>query len=435
MGHTLLCDSRLRMGGHAGRRTVSLALVLALLGFADAALAKKNKKAEQAAAAAVAVDGPKQPPSEAPPAERGDEFGGATTSREAFSLRMLLQTRYRVTAPEQGDLSGLIYEQVRSDERENDGLRVQRAYLRVTATPTPTLTAKLTADFAELLYNNEDNTLKRASVELTPTKALRLEAGFFKIPFSLLELISTAELEYADDGPLDDLIKDLGIAGRDVGVMLSVAPLERPRWLRLEVGAFNGNNEQAQPYSGPGLYAARISSRPLSELRLGADCAFRPRAVDVWNDETLRYQERFTSGSACSTDAQLALKPFAIRAEFITGRRTDSPVLAVQNSSLIGEDRNFMGVWGVASYRLKLRRKMALTPALRVEWMDEDRLDPAGENTFISATMTLDFSDSTRLLFDLTRSESQIGTVKRAELTPLPRTNSTIGTVQLQLVL
>ena len=94
-----------------------------------------------------------------------------------------------------------------------------------------------------------------------------------------------------------------------------------------------------------------------------------------------------------------------------------------------------MAAWAVATYRLQLSRKMALLPALRAEWLDEDQPSALGQTTYLTAAMNLDLSASARLLFDLSRSTVQVGTRDRTAAAPIYKPSANIGAIQLQLKL
>ena len=367
----------------------------------------------------------------------GDEaFGPEVTS--GVSFRLLFQTRYTHTAPEisaglreyllreASDPSALpvLENQVRTNARAGDGLDLERVFLRATAQPVSWVGLKLLVDFAELAHKNQKRALKLAYGELKPTRGVTITAGLFKIPFSLLELLPIADFELADSGPTDDLVKDLGIAGRDLGVAVELAPFAKHSAFTATAGVFAGSNVDASRHAGPGMLALRLTARPTSHLRLGADCAYRPFDVDNVEDGTVT--PKYVSGGACSADATFSYKRLQLRAEWLTGRRTD----------VIGSTtRNFMAAWAVLAYRYKLRGHASLTPALRAEWLDEDRSQPIATTTTLSAAMNVDFSASARLLFDLSRSYVQLGTVDRSSELRVQKPSLTRGVIQLQLKL
>jgi hypothetical protein len=414
-------------------RVLGLLLALGACLSSSPAHAAKRKKPPPAEA--------QQPVEEPFSAASGDEeFGPNDASRPGmYTLRSLIQTRITETAPDMAGLSeriqaedpGLasVIEGASRDAAENDdGLRLERVFLRATATPTKAFSLKLLVDFGELVRKNQKKALKLAFGEFRPTRALTVTVGLFKIPFSLLELLPIAEFELANVGPTDDLIKDLGFGGRDVGAMLEVAPLKKKKWLEIQGGIFQGDSVGAQHYSAPGILAFRADSRPIQKLRLGVDCAMRIHSVTDRQDALAVPYEKYASGMACSADATVAYKKLGLRAEGMTGNRVDTP------EHPGGNVRNFMAAWAIVSYRLKLRGKLALLPAARFEWLDEDESHDYGIITSISGGIALEFFTSTRLLFDLTRQNVQVGTRYRGD-SPVYRPSTTTGVVQMQLVL
>ncbi|HWA75609.1 MAG TPA: hypothetical protein VG937_24910 [Polyangiaceae bacterium] len=413
----------------------SLLLAGALLAFAPPAAAKKQKrKADTTQQVAT--------PEDAPPRDTGDEsFGGDdSTNAGTYTLRTLIQTRYVRTAPDIGtELEERLdpefrahmkyIDLMREGARNNDGLRLERVFLRATANPVRSFGLKMLVDFGELVRKNQKKALKLAFGELRPNKSITVTTGLFKIPFSLLELLPIADFEFADVGPTDNLIKDLGIAGRDVGVMVDVAPLRKGQWLHLQAGIFNGDNDNAQRHVNPAIVAGRITSRPVSALRLGVDCAYRTQAVSDTNAGNTF--EKYAEGGACSADASLSLSHhLSLRGEWLAGKRTDTPTLLPLGRGT----HNFMAAWLAVVYRLKLTDRMALMPAFRAEWLDQDQPANVGQITYLTAAMNLEFSPSARLLFDLSRSNVQVGT-RDASTSTIYAPSATIGVVQLQFKL
>lgn len=412
-------------------------LAAALLTVAPPAAAKKKnpQPAEQVAL-----------PVEAPARDTGDEsFGGDdSTNAGTYTLRTLIQTRYVRTAPDFGpdlearlarearDFSTLSYlsDQMRINARAGDGLRLERVFLRATANPVKQFGVKLLVDFGELVRKNQKKALKLAFGELRPNKSLTVTTGLFKIPFSLLELLPIADYEFADVGPTDGLIKDLGIAGRDVGVMVDVAPLHNRSLLHVQASVFGGDNNDLQRHVNPAMLAARVTSHPIAPLRLGFDCAYRPQAVSDTNSGNTF--EKYSEGGACSADASLTLgHHLSLRGEWLAGKRTDTPAL----SSLGVGTHNFMATWGAVIYRLKLTSRMVLMPAFRAEWLDEDQPANVGQTSYLTAAVNLELSPSARLLFDLSRSSVQAGTRDRTVATLPYKPSANIGVVQLQFKL
>jgi hypothetical protein len=393
--------------------------------------------------------------SKAPKRATGDEAIGGQDSTPigGYTFRSLIQTRFRQTfvdvepmldalARQKADelllMPDKYLELLRQGVRENDGIRLNRAFLRAIAQPTQEVGFKLLLDFAELTRQNVRRTIKLAFTELTPHERVTVTAGLFKIPFSLLELLPIADFEFAEVGPTDALIKNLGFAGRDIGAMVRISPLARKRHLSLFVGAFQGENTGDQEYRGPGMLAGRVTSRPIKRLRLGANAAWRPHAVDAWRRITRiehRYP-RYASGMAYGGDVSFRYKKLELRAEALKGDRTD---LDANVFTFVrfrrGVARTFLSTWALAAYRIRVG-KVVLQPAVRAEWLDLDREHPVGELLYLTAALGIDFSERVRLLFDVSHTDVQPGTVNRE----VPRiflydADNTTFIVQLQLKL
>jgi hypothetical protein len=417
-----------------------LAGLLLLVTVSSGAFAKPKKKAP----APTANTTRQAAEADTMASEAGDAFSDDATPAGTYRIRTLLQTRFTHTAVDLGpiqdklrqgpsgiDVTNLYRDQILEQARSGDGTDINRAFLRLAAQPTRQFGMKVLADFAEFLHKNQKGALKLAYGEMRVNRSLTLTAGLFKIPFSLLELLPIADYEFADVGVTDALIKDLGVGGRDIGLMAAVTPLQKKRYLQLSIGAYDGDNHNHQRYTGPGIFAARARTRAIPHLELGADCAYRPHAVRDLDASGTPY-EKHAQGGACSADATFGYKRFAFRGEFMKGKRTDSPLFTDHIT------HQFSALWGLATYRIRLSRSLVLLPAGRDEWLDEDQATGVGQTTLVSAAMNLNFGRSTRLLMDLSRANVQVGTKDRNGGTAASqryRPSTTTGVVQLQFLL
>jgi hypothetical protein len=288
------------------------------------------------------------------------------------------------------------------------------------ARPKPYLRAAMEIDFARLL-DSEDlaRLVWEAPVILTPAAWIEITAGVLHVPFSVLELVETSQLELGDRGPTHEMLEDqLSLARRNTGVRVDVSPLADPRRLVLTAGAFQGATTGAQDFRGPGLLAGRVLAQPTEHLRLGASAAWRPRATLEWWDE-LRYRfVAFERGLALAANATLTFPRFLVRGEWMMGSRTDVDV-PVPLQYRRGDARNFMAGWLMAALRFPIRG-LVLMPAVRAEWLDMDtrlgfdtRSDAstaAGRVLHFSAGLNLDFDAHTRLLLDVSVHDVEPGT-------------------------
>jgi hypothetical protein len=293
--------------------------------------------------------------------------------------------------------------------RRHDGLRLRRAFLKAMARPLGPLRLELLLDFASLADGDEPRHLVKAFFgEVAIGKRVAVNFGLFKIPFSLAEMVSAARLELAEKGTTHEFLKYLGLAGRDIGVMVSAAPLPRKRWLRVHLGAFQGDAIGAQSSPAPGLLAARVVSRPWSPLRLGAGVSWRPRTVITWWDYYRFHNANLVSGKAVGADAALVVGRFAARGEVVTGDRTDVD-LPDFGRIRRGDGRTFLSSWGIASYQVPIR-SVILMPAVRFEWLDVDREHATGRIVTAGAAMTAILTPALRLLVDVSHNDVQPGT-------------------------
>ena len=372
----------------------------------------------------------------------GDENGGVSAG--AISLRVLLQLRYRQTYAKHSHNPRPNYAP-REDvlAHDGDGFDLQRFFVRLAADPIPELGFKAILDFAKL--NNPDNVLKQAYATVRPVpKRVEIAAGILKLPYSTMELDPIARFELSDLGSTDDLIKELGFGGRDVGAELMVAPLPTPKLLRISLGAFGGHakDEHASPL---GAMGARIETKPLKGLRIGVDAVAMPNSQDYKRpfetgskdvlpappDPLYPREQRWASGKAYSADISFERHHFTLRTEGLLGDRVDV-------DERYGA-RSFWAVWALAAYDIHVGW-LRLTPAVRVEWLDLDRDHDVGGRREIAAGIGVPFKKRIRLLVDVKRTDVEKGTPVIDSPKPLPAVpyfdlDSTRVTAQLQIEL
>jgi hypothetical protein len=373
----------------------------------------------------------------------GDE-GGAPATAGPLSFRVLLQPRYEHTFAESSKNPRFGYA-VREDVlvTDGDGFSLQRFFFRIAAEPTPMLEFKAILDFAKLRGSDVENVLKQAYATLKPLpKRVEIAAGVFKLPYSILELDPVARYELTDLGDADNFIKNLGFAGRDVGVEVMVAPLPKPRHLRLMLGAFRGHakDEHASPL---GAVGARVESKPFKWLRVGADVVGLPFSYSYKQpfetsgkevlpnppDPLYPREQRWDSGKAYSADITFTRKRLMLRVEGMLGDRVDV-------DQRYGA-RSFMGVWALAAYRFWFG-PIRLMPAARIEWLDTDREHSVGVRRAITLGVNVLFSKTVRFVVDVTRTDLEGNTPVIEQPQPLAATpyldlDNTRVTAQLQL--
>ena len=319
-----------------------------------------------------------------------DEFGD--TNLGGFTLRTLTQVRYR-----QSFTPASAGHDEMATAKDNDGWHLSRMFLRMVAAPNKKLQARILVDFAELMRKNPKRALKAGYAELEPLKWLTITAGLFKRSFSLLELLPIADFELSSEGITDDFLKDCGYAGRDVGTMVKLTPLDKKRYLTIWLGAFAGDPEEGYDVTIGKLLTARAETRPYRFLRLGADVAWRT-SYSVGHTEA-DYENQspvLSSGQAYSTDVTFSLAGFELRWEGMLGRRTD-----VQ-WEIRDAYRDFFATWLIAAQRFPAG-PVVLMPAVRAEYLDVDRKHAGGARLLLTGGINLELNANLRLLVDYSR--------------------------------
>jgi hypothetical protein len=345
----------------------------------------------------------------------GDPFGdaGGGVGFGMVTLRVLLQARYTATFAPPSHNPRASYA-VREDHEvlDGDGYSLNRVFVRIGADPIPELGFKAIIDFAELIDDDADDAVKQAYATLRPLpKRFEITAGMFKLPYSILELDPSARFELADFGEADELVKDLGFAGRDIGVQLMAAPLAKSKWLRVSAGVFRGHahDEHASPF---GAIGGRLESKPLKGLRIGADVVGFPRTLTYLRpfetsgkdvlpdppDPLYPRAQQWQKGVAYSADVGYERKRFVVRGEVMYGDRVDT-------FTRYGAE-TFAAVWGIAAYRFPVG-PVQLMPALRAGLLDADRQHDVGLRRELSAGLTMLFLERARFLIDVTRTDVQ----------------------------
>lgn len=338
----------------------------------------------------------------------GDPFGD-TIRGEVLSFRLLMQARFAdewpVSQPRDNSIEG---ERDVANATENDGWRMNRLFLRAIAKPRKWVQGRLLLDFAELRWGSRRGTVKLAYLVLKPLPRTRITVGLFKRPFSLLELLPIADFEFADVGPTDEVIKELGFGGRDMGAMVQVEPLPIKRWLNLSAGMFAGDGE-GQFASAVGLLSARVESSPLRIVRLGADASYRPRRTLMLLEDTVDYKGVgfLDRGGAVSGDVSVAVGRMELRAEGLYGKRTDMMSRLNDGTGFYVGDCpsgtcHWLAGWGLVTYRVAVGKRSVLMPAVRAEWLEMNREQRSGKRTYLTGALDLDVTPELRLLVDVT---------------------------------
>mgnify|MGYP001551406672 FL=1 len=355
----------------------------------------------------------------------GDDVGGGDGAKAGvLNLRALLQARYRYTSAKPSRNSRPGYA-LREDVlvHDGDGFALQRFFVRLGADPIPELGFKAILDFAKL--DNPENVLKQAYATVRPVpKRVEVAIGILKLPFSSMELDPIARYELSELGTTDDLIKNLGFAGRDIGAEVMLAPLPKPKLLRLTLGAFGGHakDEHESPL---GAIGARLESKPLKGLRLGIDAVGMPNSQDYKRpfetsgkdvlpnppDPLYPREARWAAGKAYSADASFERHHLMLRTEGLIGDRVDV-------NERYGA-RSFWAFWALAAYDVHAGW-LRFTPVVRAEWLDLDRDHDVGRRRELSAGVGVPYKKRMRFLVDVRRSSVQRGTPVLDSPKPLP---------------
>ena len=378
----------------------------------------------------------------------GDPWGDSHDELRAMGLsfRFMAQVHYRQTFASPSDNPDVYYrgaEEILA--RHNDGWDLNRLFFRITARPVRYVGLKVLIDMAEWQNNDVGQSVKQAYAELKfIPKHLHLLAGVLKLPYSIMELDPITAYEFTKMGDTDDFVKSLGYAGRDAGAELWLAPLSKPRYFNLALGAFRGNAKDENAVV-VGALGARAETEAIRGLRLGFDWIYFPKTHTYLNalatgsetvlpnsaDSPYPRSRTWLSGQAFSADITYRLGGFMLRTEVLTGTRVDYDT---QHGA-----HRFAALWASVAYRFPLG-PVQLQPALRAEWLDANYGNPNGMHRQLTAGIATHFTNSTRILVDLTRTDVESGSPyldqpEPPQAVPYRALSNTCATLQLQTAL
>jgi hypothetical protein len=376
----------------------------------------------------------------------GDPWGDAK-GLSIITLRGLSQMRYISTFGAHSDSSRASY--VEREEllaEKHDGYSIERLLIRISSDPVKYVGFKAVLDFSELLTGDAEDVLKQAYTTISPIPT-RLEAvvGLFKLPFSVLELDPTARFEFAELGPTNQLLGNLGFNGRDLGLQIMGAPLPKAKRMQISAGIFRGHTKDEHD-SPVGALAGRIEYKPHKSLRLGLDAVYQPfsitynRPFETSDKETLPNPpdpmypaaKHWEKGGAYGFDVRFKKKHFMSRGEFIYGDRVDVDERY--------DARRFWSAFGILAYSINLHEQVKLLPAVRMEWLDTDATHGPGAFVTVSGGLNCIAWTRVRFLVDATYTHVEDGTPlfnqpKPLQATPYMALTNTRLTVQVQVEL
>jgi hypothetical protein len=357
----------------------------------------------------------------------GDPWGDSQDELRAagVSFRFLAQAQYQQTLGADSANADLTYRVPENTlVKQGDGWDLNRMFFRIMAQPSEYLGLKMITDFAEFRHNNPKRAINQAYVELRPIpKHLHFAAGMLKIPFEIFQLDPVAQFELASFGQANALVDYLGFAGRDAGAEVIVSPLSKPRYLNFIAGAFRGHasDENASVF---GAVAVRVDSEPVKGFRMGADWVAHPKRVtylepfDTSNQDLLPNppgspyprSKTWDKGSAFGADLTFHRQGFMVRTEGLLGNRVDY-------DTRYGAKR-WAAAWAIAAFKFSLAT-VQLQPAVRAEVLDTDIDHDEGRRFQYSFALSAQLNRTTRLLFDVTRTDVQSNSPVVEQPTPL----------------
>ncbi|MBN1654533.1 MAG: hypothetical protein JXA30_12245 [Deltaproteobacteria bacterium] len=163
------------------------------------------------------------------------------------------------------------------DQPSNE-FRINIARFQLTWTQWKLVKAQIELDADQLVEDAGDTALLRDFyVRVQPRYWIGARIGQFKRPFSRVELTSRQTLPFINRGIGNDYITEHLLYGdRDIGLMLEGRLLKQIE-LDYAIGVFNGMGKNAQEIAPGGSkdIAARLETRPVKWISLGANASFK----------------------------------------------------------------------------------------------------------------------------------------------------------------
>ena len=112
----------------------------------------------------------------------------------------------------------------------------------------------------------DEVSLKDCYAVWSPFPAAELTLGLAKVPFCMNSLAGSWDLYSPEHALCDELLSELAYAGRDLGTILSLSPLED---LRVQAGVSNGNPPEQDPADRELQYTLRAEADLPAGIALG----------------------------------------------------------------------------------------------------------------------------------------------------------------------
>lgn len=248
-------------------------------------------------------------------------------------------------------------------------LRMRRVRMSIDGKLTEKLSYKIQGDFVS------SPMLVDAYLKYKFNDAFAIQAGQFKIPFTMESLINPVNLEIFDYGEeitmlcgYNDVSKT-GKLGRDIGVMASgsLFKVENSKGesfgiLEYQIGVFNGNGANVTDNNNHKDIAGRLDIHPmLKELTLTGSIY-----NGQYNHDTIMKGDR----NRWSAGLQFKNKRIILRTEYIGGETGYVDYTELTNP--VQKDFNSTGYYAVAGFNFFLGKDktQTLMPVIRYDYID-----------------------------------------------------------------
>lgn len=244
-------------------------------------------------------------------------------------------------------------------------------------------------------FANDDIELKDAYVRFTASPALQLLAGKAYRPFGLLEQTSSKQILPIERGlrirglaaaDAYAIASGLGYSNRDIGIQLVGSPEWLPLRLTYAAGVFRGPLHGEVGPQDSYQYAARLTARPVSDVRVGAGWSNRDFVAGTGDTPDL------VRGNAFELDVEYGgfVPGFHVLAEVSCG--DIDPTL----------DVSFRGAHAWLAYRTKELGSSgaALEPVLRASHAETDSGAPIAAGTLLTPGLNIYFGPLNRIMIN-----------------------------------
>ncbi len=207
--------------------------------------------------------------------------------------------------------------------------------------------------------------IKDAKIQIRLSETFAITFGRFKLPFSLERLTSSRDLPFIDRTKLVREISDLGYAGRDLGIQMSLRRNFGKINFSFNSGIFNGNsNDISRDNNNSKSFVGRLEISYSRKLSIGFNSSQKFDSVS----------NKYFSANGIDISVQ-PLKNLLIVSEIITGRKNLDILIGGFYSYVEYKLKQFATGFRYSKYYKNLDESGTNYYDLKIDWLPEKNLN------------------------------------------------------------